>query len=988
MPGLREIVNKPWNDVDIFADSIPHLLHWDFAYLWVLMKPEDQQPRNWKHRVLAWRKLVALFLLGQLRVQPEAVPETFAAYLRQAGLTGVSALYLGDRRVGVLSPVVLLRPFPDVAEDEIAAWPTEETTKRDELRYFAGILQNKLREDPVSPVRQALACIAERHFGPRGATTGSYNGSPRHATLLPGLKWTDDTTPETVEVLVSDGETFRTYVPRCATCTELLLQKPTQPAVQVTGGQLRLACPAGHENHVALDRLMLWERPGDVIAWTDRSVPMAGEQPEFPPQVSIEGPAVRFTWNPGTIGGEAHRTVLRLVFPNKAATLCSFRDICFRRLLVPGADTAHFRGIPVRPQWFDALEAPNDVSVQVLDGNVEIRGLKLKGWPFAFSTCLGNLGVERAKELSVGVFPRPMFAGWKRYRVFASGAEGYHVTHPGPIRGPVVETREGWPQVVSVESAASEAGVTWYVPEPCLAVEQQPNVYLANVYLGIDFGTAYSVVYYSGDGETRRPVEPVHISSCIYWIAAVANSVPPFLPADRDTHATDPWLFPSALWWSQAGAPHLIRWNERPPDGACALHGFKWDHAPQSFDEERLAYLSELLFLCIPEALAGLGIPKGPANLRLGFAYPLAFSYDSRRRLHGSLESLRQRLRQQTGCEATAYSINESRASVRAFGMHEPGETFLVADMGGGTLDLGLCRFNPQGPDNFLQIGSLRFAGEAWLHAVARRIAPGEAEFEASYWKLRDALSRGNVGDLYPNDTQIAELLDRFLPMALEFVRTMLAAFRQQHPDDPVKVLLVGNGWRLCELSAGAGVNPQQALRAFYKTRLAWFDLPGVELYYHDIPGVASVKHLVAFGALRNARTEQEKELQGDAYYPSLLPAGRRLSFRLPGRALDIKWHHLVGDGWVFEAPPAELRAATIDCDVQQGPASPARWEPWLRAALPHSRYPRAEELRQAILDEIKGSTFLFKGPLQLVLENHWRPSLERTEHGMAAGTP
>lgn len=981
MSKLRDIVNRPWNDVEIFADSIPHLLHWDFSYLWVLMKPEDQQPKNWKHRLLAWRKLVALFLLGKLRVQSEPMPDTFAAYLRQAGIHDLSVLYLDTTRVGLLSSVVLLRPFPDVTEAEVAAWPTPEKIDEDKLRYFAGILQRKLREGATSRVRQALARIIEQCFGSATAAIASYNGSVVPVALLPNLNWAEEATPETIEVLVSQWPPPPpTYVPLCGTCAGLLLRMPAEPPVRVTGGQLRLACAQGHENSLPLERLMLWERPSDVVVWADRRVPVAGEQPQFPPPVSVDEAEVRFTWNPGTIGGETQRTVLRLVFPNKAPGLRSFRDICFDRLLVPGADASRFRGIPIRPEWFEALEEPAQISVQASEGGAEIRRLKFKGWPFAFSTCLGRLGIERAKELGVGVFPRPMFASWKRYRVFACGAEGYQVTHPA--KGTVVETKEGWPQVISVETLNGQAGATWYLPESCPAVERQPNVYI-----GLDFGTAYSVVYYGADGEgAPRPVVPAEISSRIYWISESGDSLPDFLPRSEDAHASDPYLVPSAQVLAEGR--HLIRWSSRQPGATQALHGFKWDLLPRQFDQERFAFLDELLFLCVPEVLARLGIAKGPANLRVGFAYPLAFSHGSRSRLQELLGRLRGQVQQATGCEATAYSMNESRACVRAFGMFNPGQTFLIADMGGGTVDLAFCRFPMGDPRDFLQIGSLQFAGEAWLHALARQKAPTEAEREASYWKIRDALGHGQMMDRYPNDAQIARLVARFLPMALEFLRTMLAAFRQQHPNEPVKVLLVGNGWRLCELTAPAGLSQQQAFQSFYEQRLASFGLPGVELYHHAIPGVVSTKHLVAFGALRNAKTEQETELEKDAY-PSRLPAGRRLCFTISNRPWTFEWHDLVGEaGNSFDMPAAVLKAATIDCDAQQGPPAPPGWQAWLQAALPSQPYPRAEELRQAIVEEIKGDSFLLKGPLQIVLEKHWRSSLERTEQGMAADQP
>ena len=46
MARLVDIMNASWREVDVTGESIPHLLHWDLAYLWVLQKPEARQPEH------------------------------------------------------------------------------------------------------------------------------------------------------------------------------------------------------------------------------------------------------------------------------------------------------------------------------------------------------------------------------------------------------------------------------------------------------------------------------------------------------------------------------------------------------------------------------------------------------------------------------------------------------------------------------------------------------------------------------------------------------------------------------------------------------------------------------------------------------------------------------------------------------------------------------------------------------------------------------
>src|SRR5688572_13532799 len=115
MARLTEIVKQPWNENDIFADSIPHLLHWDFAYLWILQRPETVQPLTWKTRVSGWRKLLALFLLGKLERRDEPVHPPFSMFLQKTGLTSLGRLILNGQPVGILSPTVLVRPLPDAS---------------------------------------------------------------------------------------------------------------------------------------------------------------------------------------------------------------------------------------------------------------------------------------------------------------------------------------------------------------------------------------------------------------------------------------------------------------------------------------------------------------------------------------------------------------------------------------------------------------------------------------------------------------------------------------------------------------------------------------------------------------------------------------------------------------------------------------------------------------------------------------------------------
>ena len=324
----------------------------------------------------------------------------------------------------------------------------------------------------------------------------------------------------------------------------------------------------------------------------------------------------------------------------------------------------------------------------------------------------------------------------------------------------------------------------------------------------------------------------------------------------------------------------------RPPRRPCRrrIQGAGAD------DVER--FLRELLFLAVPYALDQLGMRDRAPILQVGFSYPLAFEHGLRTEFRRAIEAVQLWLADAAGLPAVhAYSINESLASLRALGEFNPGDLFLIADMGGGTLDVALFPYhrNPATRAmNVSQIGSLRFGGEIVMNAHAGRTAMTSRpeHVEQAYWRMREQVAeeRPGLGSAFSN------LLDHFQPMALEFLRTMLEAHRQHHPNQPVKVLLVGNGWRLRELSS-ASLSGSEAFRKYFSEMLEAMGRP--EFVFEDphryrAAGIPSLKHWVALGALRNAGSERARELEGPNY-AAKLPAGFRLSL-MPMSLNGTRW--------------------------------------------------------------------------------------------------
>src|SRR5262249_1421944 len=144
------------------------------------------------------------------------------------------------------------------------------------------------------------------------------------------------------------------------------------------------------------------------------------------------------------------------------------------------------------------------------------------------------------------------------------------------------------------------------------------------------------------------------------------------------------------------------------------------------------------LLIVIPAIIKKTGLSIR-VNFQLGFAFPLAFDYAARKGMHTLLAELREELAliaAPFGFEF--YSIDESHACVKAFGRPNPEDTYLVADMGGGTMDLALFT-----GDEMQQIGSVQFAGEDYLRAFVRKKRPDEERQKQFKWELRDLIIEG-----------------------------------------------------------------------------------------------------------------------------------------------------------------------------------------------------------------------------------------------------
>lgn len=1009
-----QVVDANWDDRILFPESVPHLFHFDLLYLWMLERDSDRRSRGWNDRIEGWRYLAMLFLLGDLHVEEEAIREPFLAFTRPFGIERVSWLksHSGPDQLGVLSPTVLVRPLPDFARPVLERWGQvfgDLSRREDEVRHFVDLAIGHLTEGESKSqltFRSRLARVLEREFG-RGKLARPPGGRHVSIPVLRSLGWARPRlkaeVPFEVSLLVRDGgeRQVRALVPRCNQCSDLLTRTQEEPPTEVRGASIQATCSQGHVNELPLASFLIWYRgKGQVVVWRDdHQIPL-----ESPPPRTIQGSQVDMEWNPGRVGGDRRR-FLRLRFPEAIVREHSLDEVFFEKILIPGK-LEGFRGLSVRPDWIDVLQRPDQVALEV-DTSIPrlvYRDMALAGWPVPVSRVFGGLSLDLRPDLAVGLYPDPARVGvdWKWFRAFLDGpGRGEHRLVCGgseQVLAWVAEMRNGPPRVFCVEPATQSATGVTFVAGLSAAGAPLPT---ARARVGVDFGTSNTLIAFyriERGGGLGQPaaLAPSVLLDLVAWFAAPADAgweagAGDFLPARGYRNNTeDSHIIPSALWvfsYHQQ-VRRLVRWDDRAPQpGAEPLSGFKWEPPGGSFEEERHAYLQEVLLLCLPTILAQTTRMQRVTDIDLGFAFPLAFDHSARSRMLDLLDRLGRDLLQLTGLRFQFMHLNESAACVNAFGMFRQGETFLVADMGGGTIDLALFTAGYKGRTELHQIGSLRFAGEDGIQALAHKKG-STSQDDMITWRLRDLISQGTARDLYGSDLDGRKVVNRLVVLAFEYLRTMVVAFRKQQQDRPIRVVLVGNGWHLVDAVSERArqLGVQRFYSEFYRHLLQQLSEPDLELYEGDpLPRLPGSKHLLVHGALENTVDAKSQELRNDASL-SRLPAGRAMVFEPPQRApIPIGWEHILGEDETVALPSiarGDLDPGNLRLDFHNLPPLSSSWRLELldafevrdEAAIP---YPDEPKLRRRIGRTIDRNR-IGLGPLQAILEDRWREELNR----------
>ena len=371
MSKYAAVVESPWIDLTLYAESIPHLLHWDLAYLWVLEKEANLRPAAWKSRVEAWRYLVLMLVAGELDVVGEAIPRPLSDYTQALGIQQIQwVISPRDRRkIGVLSPMVLVRPLPDFKEEDLDAWNRQrrvgrlEGDKANVARHFVTLIIQKLRSAPGS-YQSRLAAALEREFG-----TEDHLSEASHAQMyrtfpsIGRLHWNalrpDVDDFNELELPIHMGGFKRNLIPQCPSCGKSLLQRrETAPFVPDEDAAVDVRCAhCPTTSKVELADLLIWKRTARAQAIVWRQDPeLDAPRKGYPPEPKIVGSELVFEWTPSLLEGNKDFRYLKVRLPGYTAEFRSVSELFYSSLLVPGQLVADHCCVPFQLDWLDAAQ--------------------------------------------------------------------------------------------------------------------------------------------------------------------------------------------------------------------------------------------------------------------------------------------------------------------------------------------------------------------------------------------------------------------------------------------------------------------------------------------------------------------------------------------------------------------------------------------------------------------------------------------------------
>jgi predicted RNA-binding Zn-ribbon protein involved in translation (DUF1610 family) len=947
--------------------SIGNFFHEDLAYLAALQEA-GHVSEDVERKQAAWWKLLVWYLNDDLKeIEQPLQGQPFLKWIPKRGgradappaFDRITWLERDNRIVGVVSPVLLVRPLPD--EDLNGnPWKTRDAPMTERVRRRLAALVSNLSEESSAATQRndelfcgKLVPIIAAH----GVTTEPGAGEN---VITARFSFLDPYTLRSSEVLVPRGEgTF--LIPRCDSCRAPML--PATAPIAFDSDHALFACPqCGTGKRIALSDFGCAWVDGELVVWRDRALQWADEKKSMPPAPTIdqEQRKVTFAYPAVSILATVTDRTLTFELPSGATIRPIERilDINYPNFLWPGdpdaAAPVTATALPVR---IENARLVSSAQAKKIGSNVEVT-VGFKGLPGKIRWIF--IPSEIATS-AIAIYPNPKEVPpqWSWFDIATDATL--------QIKGRATSARSLGPHRVraevravdlpAVELTNGRGSCSLFLSR----VDSRPPQAPIDVAMGFDFGSSNTALRFSLDGtsDNSRPLTGAELRR---FVAPLTVSAQMDEAADRlaPTSAVDNASFQSL----HCQEHHVARVVALPCCSQMRRGDVLFKSDPQ-WRDVRIEYLSEMLIHGLIGATRHLG--ARPLNVSGVFSYPLTFTKTRLGVFEREMAKVIEEVARRTGGDPEASNrkakfVDEATAGVHSLGDPQAKEVVLTADLGGGTLDISIGRaIDGRAKD---QIGSIEVGGSYFLK---QGLKGDELE---DYATAATSIARGKVEwrEWLKRKAQV----DRYYQLLFIALETVLGSYITRRGADqqvPMVTTLypLGNGWRFYELM----VDPKQdEPAAFVRSeieRLARNLASAIETKYGvklDMTPkfVPNPKEAVASGCLGLAT--MSVEINTSEVAPRL-PVGITSS----NSGNSVPWHELfVGDAaqeaFVNNGIEFDERELRTRLQTPNGKS-------WADAPID------AGKLRSVLqTEEYRSHRGYERGPLQLLLEKQWLPKV------------
>ncbi len=590
-------------------------------------------------------------------------------------------------------------------------------------------------------------------------------------------------------------------------------------------------------------------------------------------------------------------------------------DICYPKVVIfqhEGETTIPFTG--VRPEFHRYLKPLVHTPAQWLSPRYRFQPALLGDFnpsiqlgALTSQTQPGSRPDSHTNGTALNLWPNFARRGWRNYFVYfvstdpnvkvqslrIIGEHGDKKIFEGPVPRGEIDFVPAYIEISVLDSVGTEY---WgcYKVEFRDSESLQPPPMSADAeavpLLSLDFGTSNTCFALSLPGEdsikvlafqdrTKRIIRGLYVGDSItftWFPDAPENAQPNQLPSEL-IFATETSKIGSDIRDFQPIVNYTIPPATRYREGEekYVLGGFKWERSLVNSQFKPFAFDLQFLYLTLAFRLALAEIVGNPLCHRfdrvgLVVTCPLSFSSTQRDQFRDVLNRVQRSIDEQTGITLLLNKMyDESHAGAAGSGQVSGTKETIYVDIGGGTTDFGLFRFEDVGgqlQEQAIYLDSMQYAGDdVWKAITTSKLSDWPLiRFEREA-RFRSANSIFDARALEPFKNQLNRLdkakrcVQRFISGQIEFITRMIGARQRsvgaEQLDNNLGLYLLGNGWRFVEvlLDSGednAGRRIAEHVKTLLQERLDSYGISSPPLVVtYPTSNSISAKTIVAVGA-------------------------------------------------------------------------------------------------------------------------------------------